>query len=202
MDIRYAVMSADALIYRLGKHGLEVLLYQREKTPYNGYYALPGAMIREGQSIDEATRHAVSEKAEVLASNIKETRQFKVFDSPTRDPRSKTFSIVSWVFLHRYDNVPGEWFNTNSLPELAFDHEEIIHESLEILKSPTPAKVRGILGDCFASGDYALLLESAGGSIDRTNLSRIIANSLPVAKVGTGASQISGKKSTLWSFKD
>jgi 8-oxo-dGTP diphosphatase len=61
--------------------------------------------------------------------------QFKTFDAIDRDPRHRTISVVYSVELPDRAEVQGdddataaEWFAVDNLPELGFDHTNILSE--------------------------------------------------------------------------
>ena len=57
------------------------------------------------------------------------------YDSPKRDPRSRTISFTFLAEIESRVGVKGnddadeaQWFNIDELPELAFDHFEILED--------------------------------------------------------------------------
>ncbi|MBA7548221.1 hypothetical protein ES705_40668 [subsurface metagenome] len=72
-------------------------------------------------------------------------RQFFTFDKIDRDPRGRTISVVFTGILKRTpppvkaasDATEAKWFDLKKLPELAFDHEEIIQYAIKSLNLMT-----------------------------------------------------------------
>ena len=65
-------------------------------------------------------------------------RLLGVYDTPGRDPRGWTVSIVYHAAVQAQEAVSGaddardaRWFPANSLPKLAFDHATIVEDALE-----------------------------------------------------------------------
>ena len=65
--------------------------------------------------------------------------QVGAFSKVDRDPRGRTISIAYLAVIAEPvevkgedDAVKAEWFPINSLPELAFDHLDIISETLNL----------------------------------------------------------------------
>ena len=61
--------------------------------------------------------------------------QFCTFGAVDRDPRGRTISVVFWGIVKEKLKVTGkddadqaEWFSLDALPELAFDHLDIINQ--------------------------------------------------------------------------
>jgi len=61
--------------------------------------------------------------------------QFKAYDAIDRDPRHRTISVVFSAEISEKQEVKGgddaahaKWFSLSELPELAFDHQQILEE--------------------------------------------------------------------------
>jgi 8-oxo-dGTP diphosphatase len=72
---------------------------------------------------------------------VEKMTQFKTFDAINRDPRHRTISVVFSTELPEKVNVSGgddavnaKWFPVNNLPEMAFDHLEILEEFFKSVK--------------------------------------------------------------------
>lgn len=58
-----------------------------------------------------------------------------------RDPRGRVISVVYYSFVHNVEARPGDdaaetaWFNIYELPELAFDHAEVLQKAITTLRS-------------------------------------------------------------------
>jgi 8-oxo-dGTP diphosphatase len=67
--------------------------------------------------------------------------QLYAFGAPDRDPRHRTISIAFWGFDDTDQQAKGsddaakaQWFLLSALPELAFDHDEIMHDAIKKYK--------------------------------------------------------------------
>ena len=125
-------LTVDALI--LAKEGEEwyLLLIQRGKEPFKNQWALPGGFVNMEETLEQACRRELEEETGLQLSNME---QFRVFDAIDRDPRHRTISVVFYAMIPGVCQVKGEddasdarWFPLSLLPELAFDHGEIIRE--------------------------------------------------------------------------
>lgn len=193
------LLSVDSVIMRLTKSGLEVLLAERWNEPFAGSYALPGVLLNSSESLAEAAVRAVEDKTDIPAHNVRGVAQLKAFDATNRDPRGSTISMTCWTFVDPNTETSGSWTPVSEIDDLPFDHMNILHTALHLLENPSKTLVWGILGEKFSSGDYALLIESAGGQVDRTNLTRIIPSRIPEAVgVGLEVSKLTQKKGTHW----
>ncbi|WP_050727398.1 NUDIX domain-containing protein [Vulgatibacter incomptus] len=103
----------------------------RRKNPPHGW-ALPGGFVDEGERLDLAARR---EALEETGLEVELLEQFFTYSDPARDPRKHT---ISTVFLARASGEPkggddaaeARAFDPDSLPELVFDHGEIVRDVL------------------------------------------------------------------------
>jgi 8-oxo-dGTP diphosphatase len=110
-----------------------VLLIERAHEPYGGAWALPGGFVEEGERIVDA---AARELAEETGVSTGELTLLGVYDTPGRDPRGWTVSVT---YLGRVaervearggdDAADAAWFALDALPQLAFDHAEIVADA-------------------------------------------------------------------------
>jgi 8-oxo-dGTP diphosphatase len=111
-----------------------VLLIQRSSPPFRASWALPGGFVEEGEEVVEA---APRELAEETGLRVGALRLLGVYDTPGRDPRGWTVSVVYLARVPSEIAVAGaddagdaRWFATDDLPELAFDHALILADAL------------------------------------------------------------------------
>ncbi len=102
--------------------------------PFRAYWALPGGFVEEGEQVVEA---APRELAEETGLQVGELRLLGVYDTPGRDPRGWTVSVVYLARVQSEATVVGaddasdaRWFAADGLPELAFDHALILADAL------------------------------------------------------------------------
>lgn len=119
-------LAVDAII--LNDKG-EILLIER-KNPPDGW-ALPGGFVDPGESVETALAREVAEETTLQVSSA---RQFHCYSDPGRDPRG--IYVASVVFEVKATGVPvgsddakkARFFSRESLPELAFDHKQILDD--------------------------------------------------------------------------
>lgn len=122
-------VTVDALLISNQK---TVLLIERGRDPYQGTWALPGGFINMDESLEKACQRELEEETGL---NVESFKQFKAFGSVDRDPRGRTISVVFYAFVNEEltvcagdDAAKAQWFRLDKLPELAFDHQQIIDE--------------------------------------------------------------------------
>jgi 8-oxo-dGTP diphosphatase len=141
-------VGVDTVIFSVDteQNRLLVLLVMRPDDPYNGYWSLPGTLVRVGESLESAADRVLTEKIRV--SNLY-LEQLFTFGGPNRDPReaADAFNVrylsVSYFALVRYedtaliaDGVSGiAWYPLNRVPKLAFDHNQILTYGYQRLRN-------------------------------------------------------------------
>ena len=109
-----------------------VLLIERGREPFKGKWALPGGFIDMDEELEIACQRELEEETGLKVGKLK---QFKAFGSVNRDPRHRTISVLFYAFTDIElvacagdDAANAQWFPLNQLPELAFDHQQILQE--------------------------------------------------------------------------
>lgn len=130
-------VTVDAVVFRRSAPGISVLLIERRNDPFKGYWALPGGFVDMEETLEEAVSRELAE--ETGLKNI-ELEQLQAFSAIGRDPRGRTISVVFWGILQNDlepvsgdDAAEARWFNINNLPNLAFDHDEVLQLALKKL---------------------------------------------------------------------
>lgn len=105
-----------------------IILVERKNSPLG--YALPGGFVEYGETLEQA---AIREAKEETNLDIKLERQFHSYSSPERDPRFHTISVV--FIAQGFGKLKGgddaksaKVFSLDNLPELCFDHKEILDD--------------------------------------------------------------------------
>lgn len=135
-----AALTVDCVVFGLDEGELKVLLIERGLEPFKGRWALPGGFVRVDETIDAAARRELEEETGIANVFLEQLYTFGAVD---RDPRERVVSVAHFalVKLSDYrtkastDASKAEWFPVSKLPELAFDHAEIVAVALARLKS-------------------------------------------------------------------
>jgi 8-oxo-dGTP diphosphatase len=127
-----AALTVDAIVFVKKGGSALVLLIERGREPFKNLWALPGGFIEMDETLEAACKRELLEETGL---NVEQMTQFKTYDAIDRDPRHRTISVVYFTELNEIQQVEGsddasraEWFPVTDLPELAFDHKQIIEE--------------------------------------------------------------------------
>ena len=129
-DFPRALVTVDCLVLNSNK---QVLLIKRLNDPFKDSWALPGGFIEMDETlIDSAYREL---KEETGIENV-DLIELATYGEPGRDPRGRTMTILFGGILRNSDKViagddakEAKWFTLDELPDLAFDHKQIIEEN-------------------------------------------------------------------------
>ena len=114
----------------------KVLLIQRGADPYKGSWAFPGGFM----NMDETTEQcAIRELEEETGLRVSDVHQIGAYSKVDRDPRGRTITVAYLAIIDEPVQVTGqddaanaEWFPLSALPELAFDHAEIMQDAVRV----------------------------------------------------------------------
>lgn len=118
--------------------GARILLIKRGKNPFKGSYALPGGFVEYGERLEDCVIREVKEETGLTCEVV---RLAGVYSDPDRDPRGHFVTAAYHLRPVRGKLAAGDdaesvkWFSTNALPDMAFDHAEIVGEFLSSSKS-------------------------------------------------------------------
>ena len=115
-----------------------VLLIERGGEPFKGCWALPGGFM----NMDETTEQcAFRELEEETGLKIGEVHQIGAYSRVDRDPRGRTITVAYLAVVDapiavigQDDAAKAQWFPLSALPELAFDHADIMRDAVRKYK--------------------------------------------------------------------
>jgi len=131
-DYPRAALTVDAIVFIKEGNTISVLLIERGREPFKNKWALPGGFIEMDETLETACKRELLEETGLKVDKM---TQFKTYDAIDRDPRHRTISVVFSTELTEKQKVKGgddasraDWFPVSDLPELAFDHKQILAE--------------------------------------------------------------------------
>ncbi len=132
-------VTVDVVIFTLISQELHVLLVQRRRWPFEGYWAIPGGFINMDESLEDAARRELAEETGIGEVFLE---QLYTFGEPDRDPRHRVISVAYYALAKLSDfkltagtDAAGAgWHPLSKLPALAFDHAAIIDAAVARLR--------------------------------------------------------------------
>jgi 8-oxo-dGTP diphosphatase len=115
----------------------KVLLIRRAHDPFAGKWAFPGGFMDMDQTPEEAIIRELEEETGISGLSLE---QFKTYGALGRDPRGRTISTLFTALISNTkdynpkggdDAAEARWFPLEEIPDLAFDHSEILKEVID-----------------------------------------------------------------------
>jgi 8-oxo-dGTP diphosphatase len=125
------VLTTNVVVFTLRDEQLKLLLVRRRNPPFQGYWALPGGVVGENEDIEANAMLKLEEGTGVSGVYLE---QLFTFGRPDRDPRERVVSVAYYALVPSKrlrlrtdeDSEGVAWFALNELPELAFDHAQMV----------------------------------------------------------------------------
>jgi ADP-ribose pyrophosphatase YjhB (NUDIX family) len=137
---RKLLVAVDSIIFGFDENEreLKLLILKRNFEPAKGKWSLMGGFVDPEESLDDAAERIVSQLTG-LTNVYKE--QLYAFGDLTRDPGGRIISVAyfSLVRINDYDRklvkeYGASWISLSELPELIFDHSEMVGKALRKLR--------------------------------------------------------------------
>ena len=132
------LVAVDCVIFGFVGNKLKLLLFKRKVEPSKGDWSLIGAFIKNNQSIDDGAKQILFETTGL--DNIY-LEQLKTYGAVNRDPAERVISVVYYSLtsvnefeLESVEKYDAHWFDLHEIPELIFDHREMVEDAIERLR--------------------------------------------------------------------
>jgi ADP-ribose pyrophosphatase YjhB (NUDIX family) len=210
-------VGVDNVIFSvdIAQNRLLVLLVIGKQESCLNHWSLPGTLVRQGESLEDAAYRIMAEKIKV---NNLYLEQLYTFGGLNRDPREEIASYgvcylsVSYFALVRFeeaeliaDKVAGiAWYPLQKLPQLAFDHNEIItygHRRLKNKLEYSPVAFE-VLPETFTLNDLYQLYTTVLGEnfADYSNFRARLLKLGFLSDTGIKVSRGAGRPASLYKF--
>lgn len=149
-DYPHPAVTTDIAIFTVENHTLKVLLIARKEAPFKGTWALPGGFVQIDESIDACAMRELKEETGIEDVYLE---QLYTFGAPNRDPRERVISVAYYALSPSHtlsitagsDAADADWFDLNALPDLAFDHLDILKIARERLTAKLEYSTVGLM---------------------------------------------------------
>ena len=131
-------MAVDCIVFGYDENGLQSLLVKRHIDPGKGQWALMGGLLQEQETLDQAAKRILVKLTGMTDVYLGE---LKVFSDVARDPVERTISVTYFALIniHNYEHqitheYEARWFPISRLPDLLFDHQQMVDYAKAKLK--------------------------------------------------------------------
>jgi len=145
---RYLV-AVDCIIfgYDIFDKEIKLLLVKRSFEPAKGKWSLEGGFIKENESLDEAAYRILRN---LTGLDIVYLKQSYSYGEINRDPGARVISVAYFALIPIMDinkelaeQNGAQWRSIARLPDLIFDHSEMVKKSLTNLQNQIKIKPVG-----------------------------------------------------------
>ena len=133
----HPAVTADCIIFGTDGDTVRILLIRRGAEPFQGKWAFPGGFMKIDETAEECAIRELEEETGLKEAEIEQLHTFTAVD---RDPRERVITVAYMAIVDLAEVKGGDdaaearWFLLNEIPELAFDHREILEMALAKLK--------------------------------------------------------------------
>lgn len=135
-------IAVDVVIFTLRDRDLQACLVRRGGATFMGYWALPGGRVHPDETLEDAAARILNDRTGVHDVYL---QQLYTFGDVNRDPRGRVISVTYFALVsaeqleqnQRQDDKSSDsvaWHSVYDLPQLAFDHAEILDYALTRLR--------------------------------------------------------------------
>ena len=132
------LVAVDCIVFGFDANALKILLIKRGFEPEMGKWSLMGGFVQPDESLDAAAKRIL-----LQLTGLKDVyvEQLGSFGSPDRDPIERTLSVAYFALLdlkqfkpQLSDEYQAEWFDLKMMPDLIFDHANMVAEARHMLR--------------------------------------------------------------------
>ncbi len=197
-------------IFTVDKGVVKVLLIRRNNEPYKYKWALVGGALYNNETVLDGMKREIKEKTGI---NDIELYYSNIYSRVNRSPimRMVGLSYVGFLDIEKVNLLKetdktndSDWFPINNIPELAYDHNEILNDSIlklreliydsDILKSLFP----NTLTLPELQSVYETILDK---KIDRRNFRKKLINDGVIVDINNEKNYIGKKPAKLYKFR-
>lgn len=202
-------IAVDAIVFGYAENKLSVLLIRQKFGVMKHQWVLVGGFVKNEESLFSAVKRELQEEAGIEVNFLEQL--FTFGDNIHRDPRSRVISVAYFALVNPSqftikadtDAEDARWFPIDELPDLGYDHADILHMAVERLKAKLTYQPVGfdLLPEEFLFSDlenlYATILNR---EIDRRNFRKKIMSFGFVEETDKFGGKKSGRPAKLFRF--
>ena len=202
-------IAVDAIVFGYANNKLNVLLIKQKFGELKNQWALVGGFVKDNETLNDAVNRELQEETGIKINYLEQLYTFG--DNIERDPRFRVVSVAYFALVNSTklvlkadsDAEDAKWFSINELPNLAFDHKEILKTAQNRLQSKLTYQPIGfdLLPKEFPFSElenlYCTILEKA---IDRRKFRKKILSFGIVEETEKFGNKTKGRPAKLYKF--
>jgi 8-oxo-dGTP diphosphatase len=132
-------LTVDCVVFGLDEDEIKIMLVRRGIEPFAGRWALPGGFVHLDETLEQAALRELEEETGLTRVYLEQLFSFGAID---RDPRERVVTVAYYALVKLSDHkvqaatdaTDAAWFSLSDLPDLAFDHAQIVEVARERLE--------------------------------------------------------------------
>lgn len=201
-------VSVDCVVFGYHDSKLKVLLIKRGAKPFKGDWALPGDLIYPNEDTEFAAKRVLKDLTGVSHLFMEQT---KVYGEVNRHPVGRVITVGYYALVNIDKHDPHAsawadgvyWTDVNMVPELAFDHDKIFKDALQLLQTSIRRRPVGfeLLPEKFALGELQKLYEALlNETFDKANFRKRILSMNLLTELKEVQQEVKHRPGKLYSF--
>lgn len=197
-------------VFTIEKGKIKILLVRKKNEPYKGYWILPGGMVKNTESLEDNVASVVVYKLGIPNLYIE---QCYTFSDITRNPDDRVIATsymglinnITLKLKQQPTDVEFEWFDINSIPKTAYDHEKIINKLILTFKSKivNSNTLKILFPSDFTLPELQKIYEQVlNTKLDRRNFRKKLINLGYIVDTGDINEGYTGRPAKLYRFKE
>lgn len=203
------LVALDCIIFGFDRSGLKLLLIKRDFEPEKGNWSLMGGFLKRKESLDDAADRILHKLTGLKDVYLEQLYGFGEVD---RDPVERTVSIAYYALINirehdkeLMDKYSAHWFPIDELPDLIFDHPQMVEAAKSRLRYRASHEPVGfeLLPEKFTMPELQILYEAIYETkLDKRNFRRRILSMDVLIKTDEKQKKYSKKGAYFYKFNE
>jgi len=208
MEKHRLAFSVDCVIFGYGEEGLKILLLECSLPQYAGQWSLLGDFVHPEEDLEVAA-HRVLKRYTGLENIFLE--QVCTFGKSGRHPLGRVVTTAYYSLMkleeynggQKYDGLSVQWFPVANVPDMAFDHRDIVECCVRKMRESVREHPIGfeLLPKQFTLTQLQTLYEVVLGiKLDKRNFRRKLRSLHMLVPTGNTQTDVSHRPANLYRF--